>query len=266
LSIKRLQKYEYQFNTEILPKIPLLIKIDAKNFSQLSKDIEKPFCIKTMKLFTDTTLNLVRKIPGVYFAYQYSDKIFLALRNDQSNDSEPWMKNDIQKISSYVSSYTTNKFLFNFWNMTDRPDIDNEIIFDCNVFGVPNITELINYLVFRQFKCYHYSINNAIMHYASKKYKEEVSKYLENKGIDERKNLLKSEFGINFENYPEFYRLGMSFYKIPLLIEVNEGKYSSKEWFLDIHTKIFDDNKDFLGYILNNGVDRFRPERDSKKS
>jgi tRNA(His) 5'-end guanylyltransferase len=99
--------YENSYNQTIISRIPVIIKIDGRSFTRVTKNIPKPFCQKTMLLFNSTMVSLAKQIDGVMFGYQYSDKIILVLRNDRSPDETPWFGNHIQKMSSSAASIST---------------------------------------------------------------------------------------------------------------------------------------------------------------
>jgi tRNA(His) 5'-end guanylyltransferase len=257
--------YEQNYNQNIIARIPIIIKIDGRSFSRVTKNLEKPLCLKTMGLFQNTMISLAKQIDGVLFGYQYSDKIFLILRNDRSNEEEPWFGNNIQKLSSVSASMATYEFLNHLWSSNDPPSLEGSITFSSHAFAVPNITEVINYLIYRQFCCIQNSINESVHSVLWPKYGNETPIILEEKGLDERQKIL-NEFGFDFELLPNAYRLGSVGYIIPTLVNTSQGQITRQKWILDNNYPLFNNSKEQLRTILSTGSDIFRPGRDLNDS
>jgi tRNA(His) 5'-end guanylyltransferase len=251
---QRQQLYERAYDLNIIPRLPIIIKLDGWNFSKVTKNVAKPFCNKTMALLTGTMIALVKQIESVVFGYQYSDKIVLVLKNNNPN-YDPWFNNSIQDLVSVASGLATDAFRTNHLNMEEPPDLYGQFVFKTHAFALPDINETINYLISEQISCYQSAVTNATL---TKVHPSD----LHDKGIEDRKNIL-SDFGINFDKFYEpTYRNGTAVYLTPSLIETQQGQETKQKWLLDLDLKQFVDNKQFLSTILNTGSDIFRPERD----
>lgn len=253
----RYLSYENATNYNIIGKIPVIIKIDARSFANISNNITKPFCHKTSALFSKTMFSLVKQIDGVVFGYHYSDKIILVLRNDKTINTEPWFGNNIQKISSVASSIATYEFLTNYWGINNRPELNGNIVFKANTFAVPDINEAINYILYKQFHCMRYAVYETLYY----KFGDKTDSLLTNKNIEERIKII-NDAGIDFNSYPTSFRYGVSTYLVPKLIDTNNGQITKLKWIIDFNTPLFSENKNRLTTILNTGSDIFRPERD----
>ena len=53
-----------------------------------------------MDIMATTLIETVKQIDGAVFGYQQSDEITFVLRNDWTNDTDPWFSNRVQKIIS----------------------------------------------------------------------------------------------------------------------------------------------------------------------
>ena len=83
-------------------------------------------------------------------------------------------------------------------------------MFITKVFPCPSITEMYNYIIWRQSACLQQSLTLAIDSASGPGYKEG----LENKKIEEKKSLLLDKYGISFdEYYPSSFRHGIACYK-----------------------------------------------------
>ena len=251
---QRQQSYESAYDLNIIPRLPIILKLDGWNFSRVTKDVEKPFCNKTMALLTGTMIALAKQIENVIFGYQYSDKIILVLKNNNPN-YDPWFNNSIQDLCSVSSGLATDAFRTNYLNMKEPPELYGSFVFRTHAFALPDISETINYLIYSQISCYYEAVTNAAL-------SKVPASDLHDKGIDDRKNIL-NEFGINFDKfYPSEFRNGTKIYLTPTLIETPQGQITKQQWLYDNKEINFVENKQFLNTILNTGSDIFRPERD----
>jgi tRNA(His) 5'-end guanylyltransferase len=251
---QRQQLYERAYDLNIIPRLPIIIKLDGWNFSKVTKSVDKPFCNKTSALFTGTMVALVKQIENVVFGYQYLDKIVLVLKNNNPN-YDPWFNNSIQDLVSVASGLATDAFRTNHLNMEDPPDLYGSFVFRTHAFALPDINETINYLISEQISCYQSAVTNAAL-------SKVPASDLHDKNIEDRKNVL-AEFGINFDKFYETkYIHGTGVYLTPSLIKTAQGQETKQKWLLDFDLVPFVDNKQFLNTILNTGSDIFRPERD----
>ena len=256
--------YEDAYNLQIIRRIPVIIRVDGKNFSRVTRKLSRPYSASMVNLMANTMLDVAKKIEGCVFAYQQSDEITFVLRNDQSLDSEPWFSNRVQKIASITASLTTNTFKKLFDNMNNPPSLIGDAIFDARVFAVPSINEAINNLIFRQQDCIRNAITAAAQAELSKEFgKKTAFKMLQKKNSAERSELLLSECDINFESfYPKGFRHGIAAYRVPKIIETDDGQITRQRWAIDTNLPKFAEDRAFIQGILNTGRDIFRAERD----
>jgi len=255
--------YEDSCNQSIISRIPVIIKIDGRSFSRVTKNTPKPFCHKTMAMLNGTMLALAKQIDGVVFGYQYSDKIILVLRNDRSQDEDPWFGNSIQKITSVSASLATYEFMSQLWGVEDPPNLDGAVTFSSQVFPVPNVSEAINYLIFRQFKCVQNAINESVQSVLWPRYGRQTYDLLEDKSMEDRKKILEDS-GFDFDSLPGAYRHGSGVYLTPKLVNTSQGQITRHKWLVDFDLPLFTESKakERLRTILTTGSDIFRPERD----
>lgn len=258
---QRQLKYEVSYSQNIIERIPVVIKIDGRNFSRATKNTQKPFCPKTMKLLNGTMLTLAKQIDGVVFGFQYSDKIILVLRNDRNQEEDPWFGNDCQKMASVSSSLATYECMSQLWGMDEPPPLEGSITFSSKVFGVPSINETINYLLYRQFRCMQNAVNEAVQSVLWPRYGRQTHGILEDKSLDDRRKIL-DEAGFNFDSMPAPFRHGSAAYLVPSLVDTAQGQITRHKWLLDYEIPFFSDSKEWIRTILTTGSDIFRPERD----
>src|SRR5580704_15490057 len=100
----RISSYEDISDFKLLPKIPIIIRLNGKSFSNITSEIEKPFCLEFMEAMSSTLIKLSKEAEGCIFGYSFHDEILLLIRNDQTTDTNPWFDNKIQKLASVTSS------------------------------------------------------------------------------------------------------------------------------------------------------------------
>jgi tRNA(His) 5'-end guanylyltransferase len=249
--------YEESTDTRIISRIPVIIKIDGFSFARATRNIQKPFCHKTMAMLNGTMLSLVKQIDGAVFGLQYSDKIILVLRNDRSENEDPWFGNDVQSMCSASASKATYEFMNQLWEIDEPPTLEGSIAFRSKVFGIPSITEVINYIIYQQYCCMQYAINEAVYSILGRR------SVIDGMDIEARKKIL-DDAGVSFDAFPASFRHGSAAYVTPKLVHTSHGETTHHKWMLDFNVPLFVDDKDRerLRTILKTGSDIFIPERD----
>jgi tRNA(His) guanylyltransferase len=251
---QRMISYEESTEYKLLRKIPIIIKIDGRSFSTVTRNIQKPFCHKTMSIMNGTMLSLVKQIDGAIFGYTYSDKIIIVLRNDRSETEDPWFGNNIQDICSTTSSLVTYEFLNHMWEIEKSPQFEGSITFKTKVFGIPNISEVINYLIYSQYCCIQHSINSILTSIIGN------NSVLDGVSFEDRKKAL-DDAGISLNDFPSAFRFGVASYIVPQLHRI-DGTDARHRWLLDLEIPLFTEQREKLRTIIKTGSDIFRPERD----
>lgn len=249
----RVESYIESTNYKLLNKVPVIICINGRSFSKTTSLLDKPFCEKFSECMISTTLRLCSEIEGSIFGYQFNDEIVIVTRNDQNLETTPWFDNKIQKISSAASSIATSHFneCYNKLNIS----MLNDPIFTAQVFAVPNYSEVINTIIYKQQANFHISVQNSCFYELLKKYdKNNIKEMLSGLSIDDKINLLYEECNITFNNYPTDFRRGTAVYKVPKLVD---GVLKNK-WVSNSELPIFTKDQSMIGNIIKNGMELFR--------
>jgi len=259
---ERQKEYESAYDQTIIKRIPVIIRVDGKNFSKVTRKLSRPYCHKMMRTMQETMLYVARDLGGCVFAYTQSDEISFVLRNDQELDTEPWFGNRTQKLSSVVASMTTYHFNNLVNNSLDPPRLCGMPCFDARTFGVPDFNETINNLYFRQTDCRRNSIEGAARAEISKKVGSKTArKMLHKKSIDEQLDILYDMCHIDYDqHYPVEYRHGSAAYRAPCVTD--DDSPNRTKWIIDRNLSLMNKQRKFLLTILEYGQDIFRPERD----
>lgn len=150
----RMKWFENAPKTRLTPRVPVVGRVDGKNFHTFLRDLDKPWDARYHSCLWDAALYLCENIQGSRIAYAYSDEITLVLRDDLTPHAEPWFDYELQKICSVAASMATAAFLAAF--LRRFPERLNALsrgdglpAFDARFWNLP-IFEIPNLLTWRQ--------------------------------------------------------------------------------------------------------------------
>lgn len=203
----RIKGYEISYENIIIPRIPIIIRCDGKNFSTFTKKFDKPFDEKFSNAMANTMFHTASKIDGCVFGYTQSDEITFVLRNDKTLETEPWFGNRIQKMCSVVSSMITATF---------AQEMGGWACFDARIFATPSLIEAGNAVIWRQNDCIKNSISTACYYEVGQKIgKGTARKKMFKLNQKQQQELLFQEVGINWAKYKSRFKNGIGCYRVP---------------------------------------------------
>ena len=247
----RMKGYEYVTRTYLPNRMPIIIRLDGKSFHTFTRGFNKPFDNLLMSAMRTTTKKLAESISGCVFGYTQSDEISLLLKNDQTNNTEPWLKNNISKITSISASMATLYFNRCFsneveeymenWNTSVKlvnayvKAEETGAMFDSRVFVLPE-SEINNYFIWRQQD----ATRNSIQMVGQANFSHKELQYLKTNVIQDK---LFTEKDINWNDYPIACKRGTAVYKVVSEIINNVVRY---KFMIDREIPIFTENKEFI--------------------
>jgi len=195
----RMKAYEGQYAVQVLmPRIPVVARIDGRAFHSFCRGLKRPYDQRLSELMVRTTEYLVEET-GANCGYTQSDEISLVWYREEYN-SEIFFKGRLLKMTSILASMTTaffNKYIPDY--MPEKEDIF--AFFDSRVFNVPLEQEAANYFVWREMDATRNSVSMAAQAYFS-------HNSLQGQGSSEMQERLFQEKGINWNDYPAFFKRG----------------------------------------------------------
>jgi tRNA(His) guanylyltransferase len=250
----RIEVYQAVTDYKLLPRVPIIICVNGRGFSKVTQLLDKPYCPKFAECITSTLIRLCTDVEGALFGYQHNDEIVIVARNDQTNETNPWYDNKLQKICSVTSAIATMHF--NECATTIGLNMTGDPIFTAQVFTTPNIGEAVNTIIYKQQQNFHTSIQFACGYELLKKYdKNAIREMLGGLSTDDKVELLAQE-GTDFNDYPLSFRRGIAAYKAP---KITDDTVRNK-WVINAELPIFAKDQSFLTNIFKNGADIFRKE------
>jgi tRNA(His) 5'-end guanylyltransferase len=194
----RMKAYENQTcGIKMLPRIPVIARLDGKGFSKFTKGLKRPYDERLSRLMIETTKYLVKEA-NANCGYTQSDEITLMWYTDKI-DSSIYFDGRLFKMISDLASMCSvyfNRHLPKF--IPEKGELMPR--FDARVFNVPTLDEAVNTFLWREQDATKNSITMAASEYYS-------HNFLMGKNGSEKQELLFQE-GINWNDYPSFFKRG----------------------------------------------------------
>lgn len=194
LGTRMKENYEKRTRQFLPRRTNTIIRLDGKAFGTFTKGYERPFDDQLIDMMNWTTKFLCENVQGCVLGYTQSDEITLVLQDFDKLTTDAWYDGQVQKIVSVSASMATAKFnqllMQNYFSDEGykkgisshfNEDMDREEIydipirvgklinympsqkdiafFDSRVFTIPEQTEVINNLIWRQQDCVRNSIS-----------------------------------------------------------------------------------------------------------
>ena len=272
----RMKGYEKVTRTYLTRRTPVIIRVDGNAFHTLTRGFEKPFDSVMVEAMQSTMKYLCENIEGCVIGYTYSDEITLVLCDYKKLTSQAWFDDNVLKMCSISASMTTmafNKFfeeLAQKWedeefskiiiNGTDVVNKDFEAmyqkyssahnkaivkgaLFDSRVFNIPK-DEVCNCLLWRQQD----ATRNSIQSVAQANFSH---KKIQNKSNNELQDMLYTEKGINWNDYPTHLKRGSCCVKKEQEIITESGeKVIRNKWVIDTEIPIFSQDSNYVNNLI----------------
>lgn len=195
----RMKMYERQYaSQQLLPLIPLCARIDGRAFHTFTSDLKRPYDERLSNLFVETTRFLVAET-GARIGYTQSDEISLVWLQEDFK-SEIFFDGKLLKLTSILASLTTaffNKKIPEYFPQK----ADTLAIFDTRIWSVPVPFEAVNYLIWREMDATRNSVSMAAQSMFT-------HSELHGKSRSEMQEMMFKEHGINWNDYPDFFKRG----------------------------------------------------------
>lgn len=188
----RMKAYEQATRTLLPRRTYAVLRVDGRAFHSFLKHAERPFDLDVMASMDMVAKAMCEDISGAAFAFTQSDECSVLLTDFESTGTQPWFGGVIQKIASIAASTATVAFncryALNYYG-------DAFATFDARVFTIPDPVEVANYFLWRQRDC----VRNSITMAAQSKFSH---KQLHGKSTGDMQEMLWSQHGINWNDYP----------------------------------------------------------------
>lgn len=256
----RMKFYENKDKTNLISKIPVIIRTDGKAFHSLTKNMIRPYDTRLITTLNNAVIDVCKNFDGVLVCYMQSDEQNWLISDFKTDSTQSVFNYNKSKLESVISSMMTAHFNKHFQEQfKDDPINVNKIgYFDARAFNIP-FTEVNNYFYWRQKD----NFRNAVSSIARKHYSD---KFLENKNSKEIKEILLLDKNIDFDNpssVPTFFRNGRCVKSIEISYDMS-SEYSSKyypsgdievirkSWIVDNSIPDFHSDKSYINNLFKN--------------
>lgn len=251
-------------------RMPVIIRLDGRSFHTFTKGLIKPFDDIFVNTMQETMKYLCENIQGCVLGYTQSDEISLVLTDYKELTTDAWFGNNLQKMCSVSASMATMAFNNHFlWNWEEenrwayRPDVTKEekeyantlyqklgkAMFDSRVFTIPK-EEVCNYLIWRQQD----ATRNSIQSVGQANFSQ---KALHCKSCNDIQDMLMTQKGINWNDYPTTLKRGSCCIKIEdgqTVYDDDEGNIcdyiSRSRWVIDNEIPIFTQDRNYVEKLI----------------
>ena len=143
----RMKAYEGATGRVLVPRMPVILRVDGKAFHTYTRGCERPFDLMFNMGMDQVALDLVRLIQGAEMAYVQSDEVSVLINPYRRFVSQCWFNGKVQKmtsVSAAQAAVTMTMYSNRIFGGQTRP-----ALFDSRVFNVP-AEDVPNYFVWRQ--------------------------------------------------------------------------------------------------------------------
>lgn len=237
----RMKKYEDSYRYYLPNKLPLILRVDGKNFSKLTSELSKPWDKNFINVMDKVALKLCSKIQNAKLAYIQSDEISVLINSYESINSDAWFDNCLSKIISISSATASSCFTINSSLIFNEL---KEVEFDSRVLVLPR-EEVNNYFLWRQID----ATRNSIQMLARSLFSH---KDLNKKSTNEMQDMIFKKSNINWNNLETSIKRGRCAIKEHKNIEVVNKKTGDivsairSEWVIDNEIPIFSQDKEYI--------------------
>lgn len=240
----RMKKYEGVTRTHLVPRCPVIIRLDGKAFHTFTRGFVKPFDMVLVETMQETMKYLCENIQGCVLGYTQSDEITLVLIDYMKLNSASWFDYNVQKCASVAASMATVAFNKIFRRRVslllarDCPGyqyaiyesaVEKGAVFDARVFNVPK-EDVCNNILWRQ----NDATRNSIQSVGQAHFPHGE---LQNKSDNQIQDMLFTQRGINWNDYETRLKRGSCCIK--MLTNNTINSVVRKKWVLDNEIPIF---------------------------
>lgn len=257
--------YEEIPKTRLMRRCPVICRLDGRSFHTFTRGFKRPFDDVLIRTMQETAKYLCENIQGCSLAYTQSDEISLLLIDYQRFETSAWFDYEIQKMCSISASMATMAFNKIFRDTVGELHIKGALekeyscilykaaqkgaMFDARVFNIPK-EETCNCFYWRQLDASRNSIQ--MVGQANFSHKE-----LQNKSCNDIQDMLMTQKGINWNDFPTYQKRGSCVVKenyLDTTPESTDSELIRSCWIIDKNIPIFKgENREYIERFVNVG-------------
>lgn len=233
--------YESVPRVRLIPKLPVICRVDGKAFHSFTRGLERPYDGRFNACMWEAAKYLCEQVQGAKIAYVQSDEISVLLVDYQNIKTQPWFEYELQKMCSVAAGMASAAFMAAF--VRAFPERAEATLggrlpaFDARLWNLPK-EEVCNYFIWRQQDATRNSIQAlAQAHFSHRE--------LHLKDQREMQEMLFSK-GINWNDCPVKQKRGACVIREAFFVDGEEGPVQRHRWEPDLEIPVFTQDR---GYI-----------------
>lgn len=286
---ERMKGYETRNRYYLQRRMPVILRLDMRAGHSFTKGFERPFDEIFIKSMQETAKYLCENIQNCKLSYQQSDEITLLLVDYDKLNTDCFFDYRVDKLCSIAASMATiafnrafannveaeshvftnewlddenfnpnykNKELRSLW-LVHKKAVDKGAMFDARCFNIPK-EEVTNLVYWRQLDASRNSIQ--MVGQANFSHKE-----LQNKSCNDIQDMLMTQKGINWNDYPTYQKRGSCCVRNKIVIQsdgvmataqLRDTSKSENEWIIDTDIPIFKgEGREYIDRLVFVGED-----------
>jgi len=141
----RMKRYEKCVSPQLIPRVPVIIRVDGRAFHTFLKGFEKPFDAEYITSMKESAQVVASEMQNFRIAYIQSDEATFMLHSSDPR-SQFWFDNKQQKMTSISAALMTANF--NRILSTHKGNLEKLAVFDARAFNVPE-SDVVNIFLWR---------------------------------------------------------------------------------------------------------------------
>lgn len=202
---ERIKAYEGVSSSRLYRNMPVIIRVDGKNFSKYTKKFNKPFDDLLVHAMQHCAKRVSEELQSFQLAYHQSDEISFLVWNRGKENSDIAFGGKVNKINSLCASYMAGYFNKFMSEHADKNLSKQLAFFDCRCFNVP-LSDVPNYFLHRAKDWERNSVTMLGRHYFS-------HKEMHGKNRNEIKSRLLAEKDVDWNDLTEDLKYGTFIHK-----------------------------------------------------
>lgn len=204
----RMKAYERVTQSELMPKSPVILRLDGRAFHTFTKRLKhidpilevQPYSEVMRDCMTTAACHLVHYIQGAKIAYVQSDEISVLLTDWANFDTQQWFGGKLQKVVSLSAAMASMAFYAKYEEIEPIEYMPHRPIFDSRAFNIPR-HDVVNYFIWRQKDAMRNSVNMlGQFHFSHKE--------LQGKKLQDVKDMLWTERKVLWDDLPGWCKRG----------------------------------------------------------
>lgn len=193
----------------MMPNMPIMVRLDGRAFHTFTKGLKRPYDERMSVCMQETTKELVKQT-NAYVGYTQSDEISLIIPNELFGGRVA----KINSILAGIASVAFNKLI-----AKHIPEKANALaVFDCRCWQYPSYDMYVESLAWREADATRNSLTMACHSVYS-------HKELHQAGFTKKHDMLHAK-GINWNDYPAFFKRGSYFARRDRLMEIDDETWN----------------------------------------